>query len=104
MELHGFIHVRDKLDHVPKLCLHLCFLRTLVLRVLRHRATEPAWAVVRILLAARDERLGSPVMLKTSLYEIASLCLFAVFAFPPLSAQQPPISAPTIRVQSSLVL
>src|ERR1700746_649542 len=72
--------------------------------VLPHRATEPASAVVRILLAAGDERLGIPVMLKTFLHGIASICFFAVFASPPLSAQQPPIPAPTIRVQSSLVL
>jgi hypothetical protein len=43
-------------------------------------------------------------MLKTFLHGIASIFFFAVFASPPLSAQQPPIPAPTIRVQSSLVL
>jgi len=43
-------------------------------------------------------------MLKTFLHGIASICLFAVFASPTLSAQQPAIPAPTIRVQSSLVL
>ena len=43
-------------------------------------------------------------MLKTFLHGIASICLFAVFVSPTLSAQQPAIPAPTIRVQSSLVL
>ena len=43
-------------------------------------------------------------MLKTFLHGIASICLFVVFVSPTLSAQQPAIPAPTIRVQSSLVL
>jgi hypothetical protein len=43
-------------------------------------------------------------MLKKFLHGIASVFFFAVCAFPLVSAQQSPIPAPTIRVQSSLVL
>jgi hypothetical protein len=43
-------------------------------------------------------------MLKTFLHGIASIGFFAVFVPPPLSAQQLSMPAPTIRVQSSLVL
>jgi hypothetical protein len=59
---------------------------------------------VRILLAAGDDEVGIPVMLKKPLHGIASICFVAVCASLPLPAQQPPIPAPTIRVQSSLVL
>jgi hypothetical protein len=43
-------------------------------------------------------------MLKKLLHGIAPICFVAVCASPPLAAQQPPTPAPTIRVQSSLVL
>ena len=65
---------------------------------------EPAWAVVRILLAGGDEEVGIPVMLKKPLQGIATICFLAVCESSPLPAQQAPIPAPTIRVQSSLVL
>lgn len=48
--------------------------------------------------------MGIPVMLKTRPHGIASICFVAVFASLPLPAQQSSVPAPTIRVQSSLVL
>jgi hypothetical protein len=42
--------------------------------------------------------------LKNVLHEVAAICFVGVCASRPLPAQQTPISAPTIRVQSSLVL
>ena len=46
--------------------------------------------------------MRSPVKLKNIFF--ASIFFVAVCISPPLAAQQPPIPAPTIRVQSSLVL
>ena len=48
--------------------------------------------------------MRSPVKLKNVFHGFASIFFVAVCISPPLAAQQPPIPAPTIRVQSSLVL
>src|SRR5215469_3657833 len=100
MERHGFVHVRDKLDHVSQSCLHLCLSPNAC--VIEEK--EPFSAVVRILLAAWDEEVRITVMLRKLLQGIASICFVVVCASSPLPAQQPPIPVPTIRVQSSLVL
>jgi hypothetical protein len=65
---------------------------------------------VRILFAAGDEELGIPVqfafMKQNAACRLASICFLAICTSPPLASQQPPApaQAPTIRVQSSLVL
>jgi hypothetical protein len=90
--------------------------RTLVLSILietqsnnRKKRNEPASAIVRILLATGDKETGIPVksgMKQKFVHGVVSICFLAVCTSAPPPAQQAPIpaQAPTIRVQSSLVL
>jgi hypothetical protein len=65
---------------------------------------------VRILFAAGDEELGIPIqfafMKQNVAWRLASICFLTICTSPPLASQQlpAPAQAPTIRVQSSLVL